>query len=86
LNRHSRTRHRWENNIKMGLKLTGFECVARVQPPQDRAQWRLPVDSNVSFSRRTVLCGVSYKLSIIIKSGLSFEGDVSFRLTAVAVS
>jgi hypothetical protein len=31
--------HRWEDNIKMGLKDVGHECVDWIYLPQDRDHW-----------------------------------------------
>jgi hypothetical protein len=35
-----RPRHRWEDNIRMELKETGWEGVNWVHLPQDRDQWQ----------------------------------------------
>jgi hypothetical protein len=34
-----RSRHRWEDNIRMDLKGIIWECVNQIHPAQDRDQW-----------------------------------------------
>jgi hypothetical protein len=39
-----RPRHRWENNIRMGLREMGWEGVDWIHLAQDRGQWRALLD------------------------------------------
>jgi hypothetical protein len=39
-----RSRHRWEDNIKMDLREIGFGDVDWIQWAQDRDRWRAPVN------------------------------------------
>jgi hypothetical protein len=73
-----RPRQRWEHNIRIDLRETGWKVVDWVHLLQDRAQWRTPVNTEmnfrvplkagnfltswvtVSFSRRTLLHGITY--------------------------
>ena len=34
-----RPRHRWEDNIKMGLQEVGCGCMDLIEPAQDRDRW-----------------------------------------------
>jgi hypothetical protein len=40
-----RPRHRWEGNIKMGLREIGWEDVDWMHLPQDMDQWRTLVNT-----------------------------------------
>ena len=40
-----RPRHRWENNIKMGLQEVECGCVDWIDLPQDRDRWRALVNA-----------------------------------------
>jgi hypothetical protein len=40
-----RPRHRWEDNIKMGLRETGIDGVNWIRLAQDRVQWRAFVNA-----------------------------------------
>jgi hypothetical protein len=73
-----RTRHRWEDNIRMSLRGIGWEGVDWIHLAEDRDQWQTVVNTvmnfqvpqkagnfltsrvTVSFSRRTLLHGISY--------------------------
>jgi len=37
---HTRPRRRWEDNIKMDLRETGWEDVDQIHMAQDRDKWR----------------------------------------------
>jgi hypothetical protein len=72
-----KSRHRWEDNIKMDLQEVGGSCGDWMELAQDRDRWRALVNTvmnirvprergisrlaagPVSFSRRTLLNGVS---------------------------
>ena len=38
-----RSRHRWEENIKMDLQEVGCGCVDWIELDQDRGRWRWPL-------------------------------------------
>jgi hypothetical protein len=40
-----RPRHRWEDNIKMDLKETGWGAMDRINLSQDRDKWRTLVNT-----------------------------------------
>jgi len=40
-----RTRRRWEDNIKMGLREIGIDGANRIQLAQDRVHWRACVNT-----------------------------------------
>jgi hypothetical protein len=40
-----RTRHRWEDNIKMDLQEVGCEGMGWMELPQDRVRWRALVNA-----------------------------------------
>jgi hypothetical protein len=40
-----RPRHRWVDNIKMGLRETGWDGMDWIDLPQDKDQWRALVDT-----------------------------------------
>jgi hypothetical protein len=40
-----RPRHRWEDNIKMGLQEVGWEGVDWIDMAQDRGRWRALVNA-----------------------------------------
>jgi hypothetical protein len=40
-----RSRHRWEDNIKMDLRETGINGVNWIQLAQDRVQWQACVNT-----------------------------------------
>jgi hypothetical protein len=40
-----RPRRRWEDNIKMDLREIGIDEANRIQPAQDRVQWRACVNT-----------------------------------------
>jgi hypothetical protein len=66
-----RPRHRWEENVRMDLQEVGCGCEDWIGLAQDRDTWRALVSAErkagnfltsckpVSFSRRTLLHGVS---------------------------
>jgi hypothetical protein len=56
-----RPRRRWEDNIKMSFQEVGGGRGDWIELAQDRDRWRALVSTvkNLSFSRRTLLHGVS---------------------------
>jgi hypothetical protein len=44
-----RPRHRWENNIKMDVRETGWGGNDWIQLAQDRNQWWAPVNTVMNF-------------------------------------
>jgi hypothetical protein len=58
-----RPRRRWEDNIKMDIQEVGCGGKDWIELSQDRDRWRALVNAvmklRVSFSRRTLLHGVS---------------------------
>jgi hypothetical protein len=44
-----RPRRRWVDNIKMGLRDIGWECVDWIDMAQDRDQWRALVNTVLNF-------------------------------------
>jgi hypothetical protein len=44
-----RPRHRWEDNIKMGLREIGWGVMERIDLAQDRDQWRVLVNTVINL-------------------------------------
>jgi hypothetical protein len=44
-----RSRHRWEDNIKMDLKEVGCEAMDWIRLAQDRDRWRALVNAVMNF-------------------------------------
>jgi hypothetical protein len=44
-----RSRHRWEDNIKLDLRKMGIDGVNWIQLAQDRVQWRAFVDTAMNL-------------------------------------
>ena len=44
-----RSRHRWEDNIKMDLQEVGCGCMDWIELPQDRNRWRALVNALLNF-------------------------------------
>jgi hypothetical protein len=50
-----RPRHRWEDNIRKGLRVMSWEVVGWIRVAQDRDQWRAVVDTimNIRVQERS---------------------------------
>jgi hypothetical protein len=44
-----RLRHRWEDNIKMGLQVVGCGCMDWIDVVQDRDRWQAIVNAVINF-------------------------------------
>jgi len=44
-----RSRHRWEDNIKMDLQEVGCGCMDWIELAQDRNRWRALVNALLNF-------------------------------------
>jgi hypothetical protein len=50
-----RPRHRWENNIQIGIKETGYEVVDRTDLAQDIVQWNTVMNLWMPLQAENVL-------------------------------